>query len=316
MPTRLPVVFLMGPTGCGKTDVALFLCQQIPCEIVSVDSMLVYRGMDIGTAKPSLESRTRFPHHMIDILDPSEKYSVARFKDEAKQIIDQIHFRQRLPILVGGTMFYFHILEHGLDEIPDIDDTLRARIKRLGVAYGTNFLYRMLMKVDAKTAERLHQNDTQRIERALGVLFSSKRSLLDIQSGTAEALACPIIKFALNYRDRSILHKRVEERFHQMLEDGLVDETIALMLRGDLNSHLPAMRAVGYAQVRSYLTGLINYAMMRYRSICATRQLIKRQLTWMRSMGNIQEYYIDVKSAEEISVEIVNHLHKRLQWQH
>ena len=305
---KLPVIFLMGPTGCGKTDLALMLCEKTPCEIISVDSALIYRGMDIGTAKPAVELRNRFPHHLINILDPHERYSAARFKQDAEDIIKKVHLRKRLPILVGGTMFYFHAFEHGLDEMPGVDEDLEERIEQLGITRGVNFLYRMLKKVDAYTAEQLHPNDTQRIKRALGISLSGGHSLRELQRGVPEPLPYSIKKFSLNYRQRSILHQRIEQRFDQMLNDGIIEETIALLLRGDLDVRMPAMRAVGYAQILSYLTGEMDFEIMRRRAIYATRQLAKRQLTWLRRMQNVCEYYVDEQSIIEIS----NHLHKKL----
>ena len=300
-------IFLMGPTGSGKTDLSLRLCERLSkrsderaaCEIVSVDSMLVYRGMDIGTAKPAPGARRKIPHHLIDILEPSETYSAADFTGSALDLIDRILMAGRLPLLVGGTMFYFHALEHGLDRIPDVDDGIKREIAEQERKLGLAVLYDELCQVDAVSAARLHPNDSQRIKRALEVYRASGCALSEFQSGQGKRKAPFLaLKFGLNFRDRSVLRDNIEHRFDEMLAAGLIDEVGCLMLRGDLNRRLPSVRAVGYRQVWTYLLGEYDYGEMRTQAVNATRQLAKRQLTWMRSMESVRCWEVDRISRE------------------
>ncbi len=284
----------MGPTGSGKTDLSLCLCELLPCEIISVDSALVYRGMDIGTAKPGVEARRGVPHHLIDILDPCEMYSAAAFRRSALALIGKILSAGRVPLLVGGTMFYFHALEHGLDHIPDVGDEVKRELDEEARAGGLPALYEELRRIDAATARRLHPNDSQRIRRALEVYRVSGRALSEFQSGRGgRKLLFPVLKFGLNFSDRSLLHAGLQRRFDGMLAAGLIDEVSRLMLRADLNRNLPSMRAVGYSQVWSYLSGECGREEMRAQVVSATRQLAKRQLTWMRSFDGIRWCEVD-----------------------
>ena len=298
-------IFLMGPTGSGKTETSLRLCERLRCEIISVDSTLVYKGMDVGTAKPSLEARRRVPHHLIDVLDPREVYSAALFRESASALVGEILSQGKTPLLVGGTMFYFHALERGLDEVPAVDAEVKRELageeRRLGLAT----LYDELRRVDAATAARLHPNDSQRVRRALEVYRTTGRAFSEFMSGRGDAkLPFPILKFGLDFADRSLLHAGIEHRFDAMLDAGLVDEVSRLMLRGDLNRDLPSMRAVGYSQTWSYLSGECTREEMRERAVSATRQLAKRQLTWMRSMDGVRRREVDRVSPEALAAEL------------
>ncbi len=276
---------LAGPTAAGKTAVALALAQELPLEIVSVDSALVYRGMDIGTAKPGPADRAAVPHHLIDILDPGEAYSAARFVAEAKRLADEIRARGRLPLLVGGTMLYFKALRDGLDSLPQADPALRAQIEADAAARGWPALHAELAHIDPTTAARLAPADAQRIQRALEVYRASGRPLSAWhgvrEHDTGGHAAWPLI--SLEPRSRSWLHGRIAERFDAMLAAGLLDEVRALRARSDLHAGLPSMRCVGYRQAWQALDSG-DTALLRDAGIAATRQLAKRQLTWLRSM--------------------------------
>jgi len=279
-----PAVFLMGPTASGKTDLAVELVRRLPLEIVSVDSALVYRGMDIGTAKPGPEVLAEAPHRLIDFLYPSETYSAARFRDDALREMDDIRAAGRVPLLVGGTMLYFRALEHGLSELPAADEELRARLEQEAAERGWEAMHARLAEIDPEAAARIHRNDPQRIQRALEVYELAGRSLTEL---CAEAVPEPFpyraVKLAVAPPDRTELHRRIALRFRTMLERGFVAEVEALRARGDLNPDLPSMRAVGYRQVWNFLDGQCSYDEMVERGIIATRQLAKRQFTWLRS---------------------------------
>jgi len=283
-----PAIFLQGPTASGKTDLALQLADALPCEIISVDSALVYRGMDIGTAKPSRAVLAEYPHHLIDLCDPLEAYSAARFRRDALDAMQDIAARGRIPLLVGGTSLYFKVLLHGLAEMPAADLELRRKLEARAEAEGSAVLHQQLAQVDAECAARLHPNDRQRIIRALEVLHASGQSLCHWQSQQqCAALPFRIAQLALLPDDRQRLHRRIEQRFRQMLEDGLIEEVQALYRRGDLHLGLPSMRAVGYRQVWEFLDGCLNIEEMTERAVIATRQLAKRQLTWLRSWQDL-----------------------------
>jgi tRNA dimethylallyltransferase len=280
---------LAGPTASGKTAVALALAAQVPLEVISVDSALVYRGMDIGTAKPSTAERAQVPHHLIDILDPAHSYSAARFVADAQTLAAQVRARGRLPLLVGGTLLYFKALRDGLDEMPAADPAIRAAIDAEATARGWPALHAELARVDPATAARLAPGDSQRIQRALEVWRGSGRPLSHWQQRQQRpatpddgSRAWPLI--SLEPRSRPWLHQRIAERFDAMLAAGLVDEVRALRERGDLHAALPAMRCVGYRQAWAALEGG-DLARLREHGIAATRQLAKRQLTWLRPMA-------------------------------
>ena len=278
-----PVIFLMGPTGAGKTTLAVQLCQQLPLDIVSVDSAMVYRGMDIGTAKPAAKVLRQAPHRLIDICDPAETYSAARFRRDALTEIADIHAHGRIPLLVGGTGLYFRSLEQGMTELPGADSAVRMRIEAEAESKGWEILHARLARVDPGAAARIHPHDPQRIQRALEVYELTGRPMTELLT---QNLRRPppfsIIKISLRPSDRGYLHERLGRRFLDMLESGLIGEVQELRARGDLHPALPAMRLVGYRQVWRYLEGQLDYAEMAERAIAATRQLARRQLTWLR----------------------------------
>ncbi|UZD56112.1 tRNA (adenosine(37)-N6)-dimethylallyltransferase MiaA [Caldimonas aquatica] len=286
---RVPYVCLAGPTASGKTAAALAFATRVPVEIVSVDSALVYRGMDIGTAKPTLAERERVPHHLIDILDPTQSYSAAQFVADAKRLVDEIRARGRLPLLVGGTMLYYKALLEGIDELPAADVAVRAELDLWAAREGWPALHAELSRVDPDTAARLAPTDAQRIQRALEVYRITGRPLSSFHTrareasgAVREATAAPLV--SLEPSERAWLHDRIAARLHRMLEDGLVDEVRALRARGDLSLMLPSMRCVGYRQVWEMLDGAYDLDELPSRAIAATRQLAKRQLTWLRAM--------------------------------
>jgi len=279
-----PVWCLMGPTASGKSAAAMLVARHLPVEIVSVDSALVYRDMDIGTAKPSAAEQALVPHHLIDLIDPAEHYSAARFRADALCLIDQIRARGNMPLLVGGTMLYFKALREGLDDLPVADALVRARIEREAEQLGWPALHARLAAVDAPTAARLAPHDSQRILRALEVWQLTGKPLSTLHGQMREVTPMQFINIALEPSDRARLHARIEQRFDAMLERGFLDEVRRLRARGDLHPDLPSMRCVGYRQAWAYLDGQIHGAEMRGQSIAATRQLAKRQLTWLRAL--------------------------------
>lgn len=305
MPAALRCLCLAGPTAAGKTAAALAIAEalapQVGVEIVSVDSALVYRGMDIGTAKPSAAERAAVPHHLIDLIEPGESYSAARFVDEARTTIDAIRARGRLPLLVGGTMLYFKALFDGLDELPPADAAVRAALDAEAAEHGWAALHAELARVDPATAARLPPGDTQRIQRALEVWRISGRPLAAFHGSTGRSAQRPPL-IALEPHDRTRLHVRIATRFEKMLADGLLDEVRGLRSRGDLHARLPSMRCVGYRQAWEALeTG--DLASLPERGIAATRQLAKRQLTWLRGMDWREVVACDAPDATAQAVE-------------
>ncbi|MFA5938654.1 MAG: tRNA (adenosine(37)-N6)-dimethylallyltransferase MiaA [Sinimarinibacterium sp.] len=284
-----PVILLMGPTASGKTGLALALAERLAAEIVSVDSAQIYRGMDIGTAKPAPDVRERVPHHLIDILDPGEAYSAARFATDAAALIEQIRRRGRVPLLVGGTMLYFRALLHGLSELPSADPALRARLEADARERGWPALHARLQALDPVTAARLHPNDQQRIQRALEIveLAGAPASTLHGQPRAPE-IGGRVLRFALMPPQRSVLHARIDQRFDQMMAQGFLDEVRVLHARGDLHRDLPSVRAVGYRQLWSHLEGEVSLDTAVAQGKAATRQYAKRQLTWLRSEPDLQ----------------------------
>jgi tRNA dimethylallyltransferase len=284
-----PVLCLMGPTASGKTALAIALHDRLPLDIISVDASQVYRGMDIGTAKPRPEELARAPHRLIDIRDPAEPYSAAEFCVEASREIGAIHAAGRLPLLVGGSMFYFRALEHGLSDLPSANPEIRARLSREAQQDGWPALHRRLAQCDPASAARIKPNDAQRLQRALEVIELTGRPMR--RGNDAAARPRPpysFIKLAICPAERRILHQHIAERFHAMLSAGLVAEVESLMRRMDLTPDLPAMRTVGYRQVLGYLSGALGYQEMVEKGIIATRQLAKRQLTWLRADRELQ----------------------------
>jgi tRNA dimethylallyltransferase len=282
-------VFLLGPTASGKSAVALALAERFPLEIVSVDSAQVYRGMDVGTAKPSPSERGKVAHHLIDIIDPTEAYSAGRFREDALRITREIRARGRVPLLAGGTMLYFRALARGLASLPPAQPALRREIEEHAARVGWPALHRELAKVDAESAARIEPNDAQRIQRALEVYRHTGRTLAQWHS-EEKAAAAPFdaLKIALEPSDRSVLHKRIEERFRAMLSHGLLDELDGLRRRYALNGQMPSMRCVGYRQAWEVLEGARPASSLEAGGIAATRQLAKRQLTWQRAMGDVE----------------------------
>jgi len=280
---RPPAVFLMGPTASGKTALACALADAFPVGLVSVDSALVYRGLDIGAAKPDAATRARQPHALIDIRDPGAPYSAAQFRDDALQAMDRITANGRVPLLVGGTGLYFRALHRGLSELPQADPDLRARILEDAQRRGWPALHARLAARDPSAAARIRPNDAQRIQRALEVIELTDRPLSELQRGGRVRFPYRVLKLALVPRDRGRLRERIARRFDAMLAAGFLDEVRALRGRGDLDPDLPALRAVGYRQAWQHLEGEIDAAGFRERAIFATNQLAKRQLTWLRA---------------------------------
>jgi tRNA dimethylallyltransferase len=284
-----PVAYaLLGPTASGKSHLAMQLAARHPIEIVSVDSAQVYRGMDIGTAKPSAEERRAVPHHLIDLLDPAERYSAGRFREDALRAMAEIHSRGKNPLLVGGTMLYYRALAEGLDELPPANAEVRAQIDEEAAAKGWPALHAELASVDPRSASRLKPGDAQRIQRALEVYRTTGRPISAFQVRARTELPFELKAFALVPADRAQLHRRIAERFDRMLELGLVDELRALRAAHKLEPDLPSMRCVGYRQAWEFLEGKSSSKELRETGIAATRQLAKRQLTWLRSLPNLE----------------------------
>jgi tRNA dimethylallyltransferase len=288
----LPALAIMGPTASGKSALAMALAQALPVEILSVDSAQVYRGMDIGTAKPGSAERVAVPHHLIDILEPTEAYSAARFAREARTLIAEIRARGRTPLLVGGTMLYFKALREGLSDLPKADESLRTQIDAEAAKRGWPAMHAELAQVDPATAARLQRNDSQRIQRALEIYRSTGRPMSALLGTRApDEMPVPMIEAALIPSERRVLHERIEARFDAMLAAGLVNELHELRSRhGALRPDLPSMRSVGYRQAWDHLEGAYDAATLRDRGIYATRQLAKRQLTWLRALPRLTVY--------------------------
>ncbi len=283
MTAPLPAIFLMGPTASGKTDLAVELVQRFPCEIISVDSAMIYRGMDIGTAKPGPEVLRRAPHRLIDILDPAEAYSAAQFCADAQREMLEIMAAGRVPLLVGGTMLYFRALQRGLSDLPAADPAVRARLEEEARDRGWAHLHKRLAAVDPAAAARIHPNDPQRIQRALEVFEVSGIAMTAFFARrTAEPWQGSIIKVVVAPGDRELMRQRIASRFHAMLEQGLIHEVQRLRQRGDLDRDRPALRSVGYRQVWDYLDAELSYGEMVDKAVIATGQLAKRQMTWLR----------------------------------
>jgi tRNA dimethylallyltransferase len=290
------VIAIMGPTASGKTAAALAIAREVPAEIISVDSALVYRDMNIGTAKPNAEELAAAPHHLIDIIDPSEAYSVAQFLNDSARLVKEIRARGKLPILVGGTMMYYKALMNGIDDLPPADAAIRAQLDADMALIGAPGLHARLTEVDPVTAARLQPNDSQRIQRALEIYMLTGKAMSSlIAQQPRAAMPFEMTSLSLEPSVRSVLHERIAKRFDIMLEQGFLDEVRQLKQRPDLHPELPSIRCVGYRQAWDYLEGSINYEEMRERGIIATRQLAKRQLTWLRSIP--ERIVIDCNSS-------------------
>jgi tRNA dimethylallyltransferase len=304
-----PAIFLMGPTAAGKTDLAIELTKVLPCELISVDSALVYRGMDIGTAKPSKALLDKFPHRLIDILDPADSYSAADFRADALSSMAEITARGKIPLLVGGTMLYFKALLEGLADMPAANPEIRAQLEAEAASKGWQALHDELAIVDPVSAARIHPNDPQRLSRALevyrasGLSMTAHREQQSAQSTEAAAsgrhqLPYTVANLAIAPLDRKVLHDRIAQRFTQMLDHGFVEEVVALRSRGDLHSNMPSIRAVGYRQVWDHLEGKLTRDEMQERGIIATRQLAKRQFTWLRSWEDL--HWLDSLACDNL----------------
>ena len=275
-------IFLMGPTASGKTDLAIALRQELPVEIISVDSALIYKGMDIGTAKPNKEELALAPHRLIDIKDPAESYSAADFRLDALHEMQQITAEGKIPLLVGGTMLYYKALLEGLSPLPSANPEIRAQIEAEAATLGWQAMHAKLKEIDPVAGARINENDSQRINRALEVFYISGKTLTELSQQKGEALPYDIAQFAIAPQERCVLHDRIALRFEKMIELGFQQEVEKLMLRDDLHPDLPSIRCVGYRQMWEHLRGDYDHDEMVFRGICATRQLAKRQITWLR----------------------------------
>ena len=290
-PQLPPAIFLMGPTASGKTGAAVALYADLPVELISVDSALVYRDMDIGTAKPDRATLEKAPHHLIDIISPTEAYSAANFRTDALRLMAEISARGKIPLLVGGTMLYFKALQEGLSRLPEADQDIRNEIEQEAARHGWPAMHARLAEVDPASAARLQPNDVQRIERALEVYRISGKTMTELHAASAgEKLPYRLLKIALVPGERKVLHERIALRFDQMLADGFIDEVKTLLAKyPTLTADSTSMRCVGYRQALEFLAGQYDKNELRDRGIFATRQLAKRQLTWLRSMDDIVE---------------------------
>lgn len=305
-----PAIFLMGPTASGKTALAASLVEHFPLEIISVDSALVYRGMNIGTARPDAATLARAPHHLLDIRNPTDAYSAAAFRDDARKLMADIAARDRVPLLVGGTMLYFRALLQGLDDLPRADAALRTQLEAEAAARGWPALHAELAGIDPETAARLAPNDSQRIGRALEIFRLSGKPMSALLDRAPADLPYRVLQLALIPSDRAVLHQRIAERFDAMLADGLLDEMKALRRAFALTPDLPSMRAVGYRQAWACLDGDISLDELRETGIAATRQLAKRQLTWLRSWPDAVE--LD-SLAEDLEAQATTRVARHLQ---
>ncbi len=305
--TKLPpAIFIMGPTASGKTALACELYDRFPCEIISVDSALVYKELNIGSAKPSQEELSRYPHHLIDVRDPSDPYSAMDFRSDALRLMSEITKRGKVPILVGGTMLYFKFLLEGAAKLPVADEKIRQQIDVDAQQNGWPAIHAQLAKVDPESAKRLNPNDPQRVQRALEVyLISGKTLTQHWREQKIEPFPYKVVQFALCPQERKTLHKRIEKRFNDMLAQGFIDEVKALQARGDLHENLPAIRAVGYRQVWEYLNGELSYDEMVFKGVVATRQLAKRQITWLRSWSDLHWLDSEADNLAQSALKIV-----------
>lgn len=289
----------MGPTAAGKTALALDLVEQYDCEIISVDSALIYKGMDIGTAKPDADTLAKAPHRLIDLIDPSESYSAAQFRDDALREMAEITAKGKVPLLVGGTMMYFKFLRDGSAKLPQSDEAIRNQLLEEGKRLGWPAMHQRLADVDPESAERLEPMDSQRIQRALEVYMISGKTLTEHWAEQQETpLPYHVVNLAICPEERKTLHHRIELRFKQMLEQGFMDEVKALYARGDLHKDMPSIRCVGYRQAWDYLEGEYDYDRMVEKGIVATRQLAKRQITWLRSWGDL--HWLDTNDENNL----------------
>lgn len=292
--TKLPpVICLMGPTASGKTALAMELFKHLPCDIISVDSALVYKCMDIGTAKPTAEELSEFPHRLINLKDASESYSAAEFCSDALREIASIRANNRIPLLVGGTMMYFKSLIEGISPLPEASPEIRAVIESEANEHGWEYMHQQLAEFDAVAAERIHPNDPQRLTRAIEVYRLTGNTLSQLTEIKGDRLQGDVLQFAISPKDRKDLHDRIALRYEQMIAQGFEAEVVKLKARKDLHENLPSIRCVGYRQMWQYLNGEMNHEEMIFRGICATRQLAKRQLTWLRNWPELHWLHME-----------------------
>jgi tRNA dimethylallyltransferase len=308
-----PAIFLMGPTASGKTAATIALYKEFPIEIISVDSALVYRDMDIGTAKPDAETLRQAPHHLIDLISPLEQYSAAQFSKDALALMHKATEQGHIPLLVGGTMLYFNALQHGLSNLPEADESIRAEIEAEAINLGWPALHAQLLEIDPLVAAKIQPNDSQRIERALEVYRISGQSMSQLRAQSIKSeLPFNILKIALVPSDRAVLHQRIADRFQIMLEQGFVEEVKGLLLKyPQLTAETPSMRCVGYRQTLDYLNDIIDLKTLGEHGVYATRQLAKRQLTWLRGMSDIKSLDCLASDWIEAGLSLINqHLKK------
>lgn len=304
-----PAIFIMGPTASGKTGLAVELCQHLPVELISVDSALVFKDMDIGTAKPDASILARAPHHLIDLIPPTEVYSAATFRNDALKLMAEITARGKIPLLVGGTMLYFKALQGGLSQLPEADPCVRKKLDAQAAQIGWPAMHDKLAEIDPETSARLEPADAQRVQRALEVYEISGKTMSELhQSSMSDKLPYQLLKIALIPSDRSMLHDRIAIRFDDMLKQGFIDEVRHLLLKyPSLHADMPSMRCVGYRQALEHLAGNYDVAELRDRGIFATRQLAKRQLTWLRGMDDTFEVDCLDQNIIEIVLNQINH---------
>ncbi|MAD74281.1 MAG: tRNA (adenosine(37)-N6)-dimethylallyltransferase MiaA [Rheinheimera sp.] len=295
-----PVIFIMGPTASGKTALAMALLQHLAAELISVDSALIYRGMNIGTAKPTAEELLLAPHHLLDIMEPCQRYSAADFRDDALRLISEIQQRGKIPILVGGTMLYFKALLEGISPLPPANPQVRAKIEQEAANEGWHALHQQLQQLDPVAAARIHPNDPQRISRALEVYRLTGSTMTELTAQKGEPFPFKVHQFAIAPTDRALLHQRIADRFQLMLDNGFEQEVALLKSQGQLHADLPSMRCVGYRQVWQYLDGEFSYDEMVAKGIAATRQLAKRQLTWLRGWPEVNWLKSEAEPAENL----------------
>lgn len=299
----------MGPTASGKTDLAFSIADEFPCDIISVDSVMVYRSLDIGSAKPDVETLKKYPHHLVDILEPNQSYSAANFRDDALRLIKESHGNNKIPLLVGGTLLYFGALLRGLSKMPSADPAVRKKISDIAQEKGWEFVHARLAEVDPLAAERIHPNDPQRIQRAMEVYELTGIPMSDWHAESEQnELPFKPLKFALIPEDRARLHKLIEQRFDLMLEQGFLEEAQKLFQCDTLHEDLPSMRSVGYRQAWKYLAGEYDVTMMREKAIIATRQLAKRQLTWLRSESSLSTISAEKPNIHDVHQQIQTYL--------
>ena len=310
--TQQPLaLFLMGPTASGKTDLAIALRQQLPVEVISVDSALIYKDMDIGTAKPTPAELALAPHRLIDILDPKESYSAMNFREDALKEMAEISASGRIPLLVGGTMLYYKALLEGLSPLPSADPTIRAEIEEKAAKIGWAGMHQELLAIDPVAGARINPNDSQRINRALEVFYITGKTMTELTAEKGETLPYRLLQFAIAPQDRAILHERIALRFQKMMDLGFEEEVKRLFLREDLHIDLPSIRCVGYRQMWEYLQGDISLDEAIYKGICATRQLAKRQITWLRGWKD-EITWLDSLNPEQAKLTIIDKIEKSL----